>query len=252
MKVQFKYAIRAGLYARGPVFAVIFIMDLVFIVLGSLGLLPLAAHITAVALGGVAIAAMMALNIVGDVAIARRMFSGPGAYLHALTPAPRRKILLASVITMMVMDIVTMAIVIISEVLLSFNLAGEGVGEIVWGAIRANMSGYLYALSCTVILVAGYLLIMMIIMFCISLRKSVFYNKPAGGLLTALLALGISYAVTLSSFVMAPFGAINRFGIFFTITLGGIGMAVYALLLLIEAAALFILTSKLLERKVNI
>jgi len=58
MKVQFKYAIRAGLYARGPVFAVIFIMELIFIVLGSLGILPLAAQITAVSLGGTAIAVM--------------------------------------------------------------------------------------------------------------------------------------------------------------------------------------------------
>jgi len=160
--------------------------------------------------------------------------------------------LLASVITMMVMDIVTMATVITSEVLLSFNLASEDTAAVVWEAIRSNSSGLLYTLFCIVFLLAGYLLIMMVIMFCISVRKSVLYNKPAGGLLTALLALGLSYVVTLSSFILAPLGAISRFGIFFTITLGGGGMAVYALLLLAEAAALFVLTSKLLERKVNL
>jgi len=252
MKAQFKYAIRAGLYARGPVFAVILIMNLVFIVLGALGALPFAAKVTAVSLGGVAIVAMMAFNIVSDVAIARRMFSAPGAYLYALTPVPRRKTLLASVITMVVMDNITLATVIISEVILSFNLADENTGAVVWEVIRANSSGLMYILLYILFLLASYMLIVMIIMFCISVRKSALYNKPAGGLLAALLALGLFYAVTLSSFILAPFGVVSRFGIFFTITLGGVGMAVFALLLLIEAAALFILTSKLLERKVNL
>jgi len=252
MKAQFKYAIRAGLYIRGPVFAAILLINLVFIVLGALGLLPFAAQVTAVSLGGTAIAAMMALNIVGDVAIARRMFSAPGAYLQALTPVRRRKTLLASVITMMVMDIITMATVIISEVILSLNLASEDVGAIVWEAISTNSSGLLYTLCWLAILVAGYLLIMLTIMFCISVRKSLLYSKPAGGFLTLLFALGLSYILSLSTFLLAPFGGISRFGVFFTITLGGIGMAAFALLLLIEAAALFILTSRLLERKVNL
>jgi len=180
------------------------------------------------------------------------MFAGPGAYLQALTPAPRRKILLASVITMTLMDIISMAVVITGEVLMSFNLAGEGVGAMVWQALRANASEYMSVLLSIALLISGYLLIMMVIMFCISVRKSMLYNKPAGGWLTALLALGISYAISLSSFIVAPFGVVSRFGMFFTITIGGMGLLACTLLILIEAAALFILTSKLLERKVNI
>jgi hypothetical protein len=64
MKAQFKYAFITGLPFRGAAFAFIFVMDAVFIALGSLGLLPFAAKVTAVSLGGVAIAAMMVFDII--------------------------------------------------------------------------------------------------------------------------------------------------------------------------------------------
>jgi hypothetical protein len=228
-------------------------MFLVFNVFSLLGLLPFAARITAVSLGGTAIAVMMAFNIAGDVAIARRMFSAPGAYLHALTPAPRRQILFSSVITMMAMDIVTMAAVIMGEVLLSFSLAGEGVGNLVREAIMdAGASNVLFWFWSLALLIAGYLLIIMIILFCISARKSVLYSKPGGGLLTAALAVAISYIVNMLPLVLAPFGDISRFAVFFTISLNRAGSVMFILLTLIEAAILFALTSRLLERKVNI
>jgi len=252
MKAQFRYAALAGLRVRGPVFVAIFIFQLVSIVLGTLGAFPFAAHVTAVSISGTAIAVMMAVNIVGDVSISRRMFAAPGAYLHALTPAPRRKTLLASVVTMMVMDIVSMATVIIGEVWLSFNLAGENVGAIFREAVRANASEVLYWLICIGMLVAGYLLVMMIIMFCISVRRSVLYSRRAGGLLTAVLAIGVSYVFSLSTFLVAPFGSVSRYGMFFTISLGRAGLGMYVLLMLIEASALFVVTSKLMERKMNI
>ena len=252
MKAQFKYAFRAGFSARGIVFTVIFTMNLVFIILGSLRLLPLAALITAVSLGGTAIAVMMALNIVGDVAIVRRMFAAPGAYLHALTPAPRRQILISSTLTMMVMDIVTMAVVIIGEVWLSLILAGDNIGDIVFQAISTNAPGLWYGFSLVALLISGYLLVMMIILFSVTMRKSVFYQKPAGGLLTALLSIGVIYATSLSTLLLAPFGTVSRFGIFFTVTIGWVGSIFYILLTLIQAAVLFILTAKLMERRMNI
>jgi len=241
------------MHIRGVVFAVIFAMEFVFVALGALGLLPFAALVTAVSLGGTAIAVMMAFNIVGDVAVCRRMYSAPGAYLHALTPAPRWKILLSSVITMAVMDIVTMAVVITGEVWMSLLLAGEGIVSIVRNAIvGANAPQVLSGIWSAALLLAGYLLTMMIVLFCVTVRKSVFYQKPAGGLLTALLAVGTAYAVSLSVLLLAPFGNVTRFGAIFTITLGSAGTVLYALLALVEAAALFILTARLMERKMNL
>lgn len=253
MKAQFKYAFRAGMHIRLPVFAVVFIMDLVFIIFNSLGLLPYGLQVTAVSLGGTAIAVMLAFNIVSDVTIARRMFTPPGAYLHALTPAPRRKILLASVITMMVLDIVTTALAIAGEPLFSMSFAGVGLDSVsLRGLGSASASVWLYGLLLFALLLAGYLLIVMIILFCVSVRKSLLYNKPAGGLLTAVLALVIVYLVSLSELLLAPFGTVTRLGVFFTVSIGTLGTGFYVLLVLIEAAVLYIFTSKLLERKVNI
>jgi len=232
--------------------AVVFVMNLVFITLGSLGSLPFAAQVTAVALGGVAIAVTLVFNVIGDVSICRRMFGAPGGYLHALTPAPRRQILLASVITMAVMDLVSLAVAVIGEVILLVRLAGENIGGIIWDTIRDNASVLWPALWYIALLAAGYLLLMMIILFCATMRRSIFYQKPAGGLLTILLAAGTVYAVNCSALLLAPFGVVTRYGAYFSVALGGAGMPAYALLILIEAAALFVLTSRLMERKMNI
>jgi len=253
MKAQFKYAFLAGLNVRGQVFAVIFIMNTVFITMGSLGLLPLAAHITAVSLGGVAIAVMLAADIGGDVFIARRMFSAPEAYLHALSPVPRRKILLASVITMAVLDIVSMAVVITQEVWLSFNLAGDSIKQLVWDFIHSESSYLIYALWCVLFLISAYLLLMMIIMFCVTMKKSVFFKMPVPGLLAFLLACGCFYVISLLQLVLVPFGDVQRYWLLIIITLNsGAAVPLLILLTLLEAAALFILTSKLMERKINL
>ncbi|MCL1790615.1 MAG: hypothetical protein FWG40_04560 [Peptococcaceae bacterium] len=251
MKAQFKHAFMASLYARGGVFAVIFAMFFVFIVLGSLGWLPFPAQVTAVALGGISIAVMMAANIVGDVMIARGMFLAPSAYLQALTPVPRRNTLLAGVIVMAVWDVVTTAVVIAGEVWMVMVLDGESFGGFVWETL-SDSGVWISGLVGTALLVSGYLLIIMIILFCVTIRKSLFYQKPAGGVLTALTALGILYAVSLSQLVLVPFGSVSRFGLLININLGGMGMVVYALLILSEVVALFVLTSKLMERKMNL
>ena len=254
MKAQFKYAFLAGLYVRGGVFAVIFVMNLVFITLGSLDLLPPAGHVTAVSLGGIAIAVMMAANIVGDIAVARRMFAAPGAYLHALTPVPRRKTLLAGVLAMAVMDFVTMAVVIAGEVWLSLNLAGGGLWRIIWNAVRANAADLPYVFFFILMLIAGYLLIMAVILFCVTAEKSVFYKMRASGLIMFLLACGCFYAASLLQLVLAPFGSVERYGVLITLHLPFRGAVppLYILLILLEAAVLFVLTSKLMERKMNI
>ena len=199
MKVQFKYAFLTGLHARGGVFAVIFVMNLVFIVLGSLGLLPVAAKIVAVSLGGSAIAVMMVVNVISDIAIIRRMFSAPGAYLYALTPTPRRKTLFASLISMLVMDAVSMAVLIFGEVWLSLIMVDEyyQIWDMIWSVVRASPSDILFSLWFIALFIAGYLLIMMVIIFCITARRSVLYNKPVGGVLTAVLALLTVYAISL-------------------------------------------------------
>jgi hypothetical protein len=252
MKAQFKYTFKTGLSFRGAAFAFIFVMDAVFIALGSLGLLPLAAKITAVSLGGVAISVMLVFDIISDIAIIRRMFSAPEVYLYALTPSPRWKILLASVIVAAILDIATMAIAITAEVWLSFILVGKEIWRTAWEYISANSSYFLYALWYVLLLVAGYLLLMMIILFCITAKKSIFFKLPVSGLLSFLLACACCYVISLLQLVLIPFGGVERYGLLIILNLGNNGLPFYALLILLEAAALFVTTSKLMERKINL
>jgi hypothetical protein len=253
MKAQFKYAFLSGLYVRGITFAVVFIMNTVFIILGSLGLLPFAAHVTAVSLGGVAIAVMLAANIGGDVAIARRMFSAPEAYLYALTPVPRWKTLFASVITMTVMDIITLAFVIFTQVWLSLNLAGKNILNLVLENVRMNAPEHLYWLWGIPLLIAGYMLIIMIILFCVTAKNSILYKLPVSGLLALLLAIGCIYIISLLQLILAPLGVIQTYGLFIVLSFSSrAALPLYAMLVLLEAAALFVLTAKLLERRLNI
>ena len=252
MKAQFKYAFLSGLYFRGPVFAVVFVMNTVFITLGSLGLLPFAAHITAVSLGGVAIAVMMAANIIGDIAIARSMFSAPKAYLYALTPTPRWKNLLAGILAMAAMDFVTMVFAITTQVWLALNLAM--VRNVVTNFIRNQMSvEYLmYITWGALMLVAGYFLIITLIMFCVTAKKSIFYKMPASGLMAFLMTCVCVYVINLLLLVLAPFGAVQRYGIFIIISIGRAALPVYAMLIFLISAGLFVLTSKLMEKRMNI
>ena len=253
MKAHFKYALRSGLYLRGPVFAVIFVMNTVFIAFSAFGALPFAAHVTAISLGGTAIAVMMAFNIVSDISICRRMFAAPGAYMYALSTTPRREVLLSSVIVVTVLDVLTMTFAIIAEVVLSVSLAGGNVLKIILGSLRGlAASDWINILLFAALIAAVYILIFMIILFCVTMKKSVFYGTRAGGLLTALLAAATVYVWSLTSFLLAPFGYIVRNGMFFTVMIGRTGMAACVILLLIESSALFIVTSRLMERKLNI
>ena len=254
MKALFKYAFLTGLYIRGAVFAVIFLMDAVFITLGSLGLLPFAAHVTAVSLGGVAVIIMKVANIGGDIYLARRLFSAPDAYLYALTPVPRRKILLSWVVTMAAMDLFSMLVVIVGEMWLSFNLAGGGIWQIVWNFLHRNTLHLLYGFWLILLMIAAYFLVMMVIMFCAAAKKSFFFTKRASGFLAFLLACACLYVVSLLQLILAPFSEVQRYGLLLIIvpTNSGVTFPLLIVLTLLEAAALFILGSKLIERKINI
>jgi hypothetical protein len=229
-------------------------MYFVFIVLGELGLLPIAALITALVLGGFGFATMAIINIVNDIGIIRRMLSAPRAYLTALVPASRYKMLLANVAVMTILDFVTMAVVISGQVWLAFNLGGNFAiaYEFVEDMRLIDLNVLTSVISGILLLMSGYLLLIMFIVSCIAVRRSLFYQKRAGGLLTALVAIGAIYLWTLSHFLLAPFGTVTRIGMFFSINVGGTGMLAYVILTFICAVMLFILNSKLIERKLNL
>ena len=254
MKAQFKYAFISGLHIRGIVFAVILIINLFFIILGLLGLSPLPAMITGVALSGMGISVMTITNIISDIGIIRRLFAAPGAYVYALTPTHRGSTLLASVAAIAVMDIVSMTVVTTGVTWQGLMLAGRYVD--IWGFIRNFhiFDGSYFAFITGVVLTtfAGYLLVLMFITACIVVKRSIFYQKSAGVLLTALCAIGALYVFSLSNFLLVPFGYVSRDLWFFTVSIDGSASIAYGILTLIQAFALFLVSAKLMERKLNI
>jgi len=252
VKAQFKYAFRAGMSPRVIVFAIIFVMNLAFLIPQLFGILPPAAQITAVSLSGTAIAVMAVFNFVGDTSIIRRMFNPPGAVFYALTPAPRRNSLIASLVSMLTMDFITMIITISGTIFLSLGLGSYYSGISVTDMLNFAIIEPWFVFGTGALIITTYLLIVMVIVFCKAVRRSLFYTVPAGGLLTFLLGVGIFYMTTVSTLLLAPFGVVTRYSVFFTVTVGNLGISMYALLMLIISAILFILTSRLMERKINI
>jgi hypothetical protein len=252
MKAQFKYAFKTEIAVRGAAFAVIFVMDAVFITLGSLGLLPIGAWVTALSLGGVAIAVMLVFDIIGDIAIIRRMFSVPEAYLYALTPSPRWKTLLASVVVSAVLDIVTMTVVITAEAWLTLVQEGEKIWRYVRDYVSADGSAFSNRLWSVALLAAGYLLFLTLILFCITVKKSVLFRIPASGFLAFLLACVCLCVISLLQLVLIPFGDVERYGLLIILNLQKNALPFYVLLTLLEAAALFTATSIFMERKINL
>jgi len=253
MKALIKYTIRADMSGRLIAFAAIFVMNLAFIIPGLFGLLPLAAQITAVSLSGTAIGVMSVFNIIGDISIIRSMFFSPGAVFYAITPAPRKKRLCVGLTTMFLTDFITMTFSIVSVVILALILGNDYVDGSIW--VMASESFPHIAPNVIIPIAQGvvyYLFVMMLIIFGITMRKSVFYSKRAGGLLAFLVAIGIYYLSTVSALLVAPFGHVSFFFGFITVTVGYLGMGLYVLLILLFAVALFILTARLLERKLNI
>ena len=254
MKAQFKYSFLAGLYVRGPVFAVIFLMNITFITLGSLGVLPFAAHVTAVSLAGTAIAVMMAVNIIGDISIGRQMFGSPRAYLFALTPVPRWKTLLAGIITMTVMDLVSMTIAIVSVVWLSINLAGGNAMQNIITGVAEFEPYILNSLIWSILMfIAVYILILNIIMFCSAAERSFLFNAPARGLLSFILFITCLYVLSILQLIFIPLGVVNSYRLFVMITLSTTAAKyIYLLLMLLAAGGFFVITSKLMEKRINL
>ena len=254
MKVQFKYALLAGLYIRKNVFIVIFIFNLVMVCLGALSLLPLPLLITAIALSGIGVSVMTITSIISDVGIIRQMLATPRAYLQMLTPASRYKTLIANLLAIAVLDIVSMTVAITGVTWLSLLLAGRffDVFNFISNFTLFNISLVAYAIGSLISSISGYLLLIIIIIGCIVVRKSIFYQKRAGGLLTALVTIGVFYLISLSYLLLAPFGTVTRVWGNFVVSLGSTGSIAFGILTFIQVAVLVFITGRLMERKLNI
>ena len=249
-----KYAFLDGLYIRGIAFAVISVMNLVFLFFASFENQHFAALVTFVSLSGTAIAVMIVFNIIGDIVMVRQIFSAPRAYLYALSPVKRWKNLLARISAMMIMDMTSMVLVIIPVVILSLRLAGLNLNDQIFSlAYRQYFPGMIDTITGILFFLGGYLQIVSVILFCITIYKSLLFNVRASGLLAFLCAYACFYLFNLMQVILIPFGSFYNQGLFLFIFLSNNGSHfMYILLLFLQSAGLLFLASKLMEKRINI
>jgi hypothetical protein len=254
MKAQFKYNLMTGMSARGSVFLGLMLINMVFITLGSAGLLPQAAHIVGVSLCGVGLLLMMCVNLLCDIGIIRRMFSAPEAYTYALAPVHRGKMLFAGLATITLADMFTMGALVVAQVWLALNLAGRGIWQFMWTTAfdGINAVELLFIVCLPLLVFAGYTLFVTVVVFCVALKNSLLYKMPAGWILAVFAGFGVFWVFSLADLVMIPFGGVQMHGMLINITVVGAGYPIYVALTFLKAAAVFVLTAKLMERRVNI
>lgn len=252
MKAQFKYAFQQGLTLRLAAFAILVIMNVVFGVLGYFGLWGEPGMITAVTLSSLALFGIFTVNIIVDMRSLKDVFGTPDGYLHALTPVKSWKILLARTVAIVCQDFITLFAGIFGIVWQAMVLSGDIGFGFNYSHYESSNSN---AVTGLIVLLLGYAYIIMLIVFGSSLKNSVLSGIPGRSWLALLGVAATAWIFNLFNFVVAPFGTVDHWRIFYSITLPGgwyMGFIVYALLFSVKIAALFIASSTLLERKNNL
>lgn len=250
MKAQFKYSLRAHLMPRAAFMAVVLVMNLVFGILGNYNVYGQAGKITAVTLCSIALFGIFIMCVITDFELLKGICTAPAGYSTILAPVDSWKIILPRVITILVEDMICFVIGISGVVVQSFILAG-----LPWEMFYSETSGRPPFLWLSLVTVLGYVYVILLVMFCIALSKSLFYSIKAGTLLAVITTVAVAYAFSLLDFILAPFGAVESYSIFYSVQLllgPNPGTIVYLLLSLCKSVALFIAASYLMERKINL
>ncbi len=233
---------------RITAFLVMAAVNVFFIIWTALAPRSLALHIVAVSLSGCALCALFIFNILGDASIDRYMFKAPQGYSVNLVPVKSWKLLLSRTIAIVAQDVIGLALGIAGTTYLSLRLGG--VGEIVapYFDFEAVFGGVLFFIAC-------YLLIVLAVAFARILSASVFYTMKGRSILSLLTTLAALYVLSFLDFLAAPFGYVQSFGTMFIINVDyglSAGAIAYLLAILAQCAVLFIVSSHLMERKINL
>ena len=254
MKNQFKYALRQGLSLRLTALGIMFVLSAVAIPLGYFSLVNDAVRTTALVLSSVTLGAIFVTNIIADTMSFQSVFKTPDAYLNAMTPVTYRRILCARLVSSVAEDLVALAAGIYCVVIQTLILSGDikqGV-KINFGSADIGAGTSVFLVCCMIV---AYAFIFTLIIFAMTLKNSVLSGLRGRGLLSLIGTWLVIWALSLTTFALAPFGAVERRGIFFTIYLQSsfnAGVFTYAALALLQLVAVFFASAALLERRINL
>ncbi|MCL2070785.1 MAG: hypothetical protein FWH07_00935 [Oscillospiraceae bacterium] len=247
---QFKYALRHGAVLRYTTFGLVFAINLVFGLIALFRGLPTAAAITAVSLSGTGLAAVFIVNLITGIQNLNGVLDSPQGYTFALVPVKSSKILFARIAAVVVQDMLTLFLNIFGVVWLSLYLGGltikaaqDYITQIYLSEIsQAFLLSFIY-----------YLFIYMFAVFCNVLKNSIFFNKKLKTLLTIVSSAVLFWLLSLVDFVLVPFAVVDNYWFWhFNLTLyDTLGITIHIILVLAKTAGLFIVTSRLMDRRMN-
>lgn len=251
MLKQLKYSARLSLHQRFWGFAAVIVLNLVFLLLGSLDVYGTGWKITAVVLSSLAFCALFVVSVIADYQAYKSLFSPPEGYSVFLTPVPRWKILLGRLLPMVVLDLVSLVVGVAGIVIQSLILSGLFPWRLDWDGADPGAVAWLI-----IVTLLYYIMFLLILFFVVALNKSVLYRARAKTLLGIAAVCVIAYVFSVVDLVLAPLCQVTRYGDwFFTINLvvgWNPATIAYLALMVIKIAALFTGTTYLMERKINI
>jgi hypothetical protein len=246
-----KYSARQGLGMRLWTLAAVLVLNGVFISLGAAGV-HIAAAIIGVVLSSLALAGVFVVVVIADVLMLRSLFSAPVAYPTLLVPEPGWKTLLSRIIPMAVFDILSLTIGIAGIVVQAIALDDRTISLL---AVFKPDFEFDVLLTTGIYVIATYLLLILSICFVWVLIKSVFFRTKLKGLLAVASFFAAHYLLSLLLLPLLAVTPYDRFGFFFYIGISAgfnAGAICYLLLLLLQTFILFVVTARLIERRINL
>ena len=250
MSDQIKYSARYGLELRLFTFLAVIVLNVAFAFLGYNNIYGTGGKITAIVLSSLAATGVCVVCLIADIQSVRGIFSAPTGYNMGLVPVAGWKILLGRIIPMVAFDLVSIAAAASGVVIQTFihtRLSLQAVGAVI-------DSGYLLWSGAAVFL--EYLSFLNLIFLTLAISKSVLFRFRGRGFLTFLAFLLIAYAHTLSYLVLGLVAPLSYYGYgLFTISIYAglnVGMVSYLLLTLLTSGVMFLLTARMIERRLNL
>lgn len=258
MRKQLYYEMRALGTLRLVCLVGIILLNAALMAIFGLGnVLGMAGRVLSVTLSSVALGAVVIAAIVLDIDALRRMFVTPSAYAVHLTPSRGWHLLGSRLLIAVLQDIFLLFFGIFGVVLQALLLANSDSAFQVFSDIFAtllNHGNITVFVSCAVLL--GYAELLTTIYFGATLSRTLFSSLRGRVLLSVLVTLAVSYVLSLTNVALLPFAdSVSQYGLAISAhfsKVSGPATIVILAVQLVRIAALFVSSSLLIERRINL
>lgn len=246
---QYSLSLKTNYYLRLGMFLVMIALNVVFAALGLIGIWSTAGKIVAVTFSSIFFCVWLVTSIISDYETAKSVYTPPKGYHLFLAPVPAWKILLGRIAAILTWDVTGFIIGVFGITVQSFILADVSFSKLfeirqpVWIA-------YFLILG-----LLQFVLMLLVIFLMAALTKSIFYSFKGRSLFGIGSGLLIAYVLHLLNLILMPFTTVNRHGMTLALNItshNGFAAAVYLGLTFVKIAAVFYITSYLMERRINV